>query len=110
MISRLTAPLRQAPATLPALLAVALLIVWATAQAGYPLTHWAPGAIVVLGLLAIAVAVLGLRAADVPRPVLGAIACLAAYTGFSFLSILWAGVPGDAWEGADRTLLYLLVF
>ena len=28
----------------------------------------------------------------------------------SFLSILWAGVAGDAWEGANRTLLYLLVF
>ena len=36
--------------------------------------------------------------------------CLAAYTALSFLSILWAGVPGDAWEGANRTLLYLLVF
>ena len=36
--------------------------------------------------------------------------CLAAYTALSYLSILWAGVPGAAWEGADRTLLYLLVF
>ncbi len=39
-----------------------------------------------------------------------ALACLAAYTAFSFLSILWAASPGDAWEGANRTLLYLLVF
>ena len=39
-----------------------------------------------------------------------AVGCLAAYTALSFLSILWAGVPGDAWEGANRTLLYLLVF
>src|SRR6202041_1665519 len=39
-----------------------------------------------------------------------ALLCLAAYTALSFLSILWAGVPGDAWEGANRTLLYLLVF
>jgi hypothetical protein len=23
----------------------------------------------------------------------------------SFASILWAAVPGDAWEGANRTLL-----
>ena len=30
------APLREAPATVPALVAVALLIVWATSQAGYP--------------------------------------------------------------------------
>jgi tetratricopeptide (TPR) repeat protein len=39
-----------------------------------------------------------------------ALGCLVAYTALSFLSILWAGVPGDAWEGANRTLLYLLVF
>ena len=39
-----------------------------------------------------------------------ALGCLAAYTALSFLSILWAAVPGDAWEGANRTLLYLLVF
>ena len=39
-----------------------------------------------------------------------ALACLAAYTVLSFLSILWARVPADAWEGANRTLLYLAVF
>ena len=39
-----------------------------------------------------------------------ALACLAAYTALSFLSILWAHAQGDAWEGANRTLLYLLVF
>jgi O-antigen ligase len=39
-----------------------------------------------------------------------AVGCLAGYTALSFASILWAAVPGDAWEGANRTLLYLLVF
>ncbi len=39
-----------------------------------------------------------------------ALGCLAAFTALSYLSILWAGAPGDAWEGANRTLLYLLVF
>ena len=45
-----------------------------------------------------------------PRTVLIALAALAAYTALSYLSILWAAVPGEAWEGANRTLLYLLVF
>jgi hypothetical protein len=63
-----------------------------------------------LALLAIAFGVVGLRAAEVPTPVRVAIACLAAYTALGFLSILWARVPGDAWEGANRTLLYLAVF
>ncbi len=39
-----------------------------------------------------------------------ALGCLAVYTALSFASILWAAVPSDAWEGANRTLLYLLVF
>ena len=109
-MSRLTASLREAPTTVPALVAVALFIVWATDQAGYPLTHWAPGGLIVLGLLGIALGAVRLRIADIPAAVKIAFGCLAAYTAWSFLSILWAGVPGDAWEGANRTLLYLLVF
>jgi O-antigen ligase len=110
MMGKLTASLRQAPATVPALAAVALLVVWATDQAGYPLTHWAPGGLVLLVLLAMTIALVGRPLARASLPVKVALLALAAYTAFSFLSILWAGVPGDAWEGADRTLLYLLVF
>jgi tetratricopeptide (TPR) repeat protein len=110
MTGKLTASLREAPATVPALAAVTLLVVWASDQAGYPLTHWAPGGLIVLALLAITLAIVGLRISEVPAAVRVALACLAAYTALSFLSILWAGVPADAWEGANRTLLYLLVF
>jgi tetratricopeptide (TPR) repeat protein len=106
----LTAALREAPATVPALLVLALFVVWATDQAGYPVTHWAPGGLIVLGLLTVALGVVGLRTNEVPLPVKLALGCLAGYTVLSFASILWAAVPGDAWEGANRTLLYLLVF
>jgi tetratricopeptide (TPR) repeat protein len=106
----LLAPLRAAPATVPALVAVALFVVWATDQGGYPVTHWAPGGLIVLALLVLALWAVGLRARDVPLPVKIALGCLAGYTALSFASILWAAVPGDAWEGANRTLLYLLVF
>jgi tetratricopeptide (TPR) repeat protein len=110
MSSKLTASLRAAPATIPALAAVALLIAWATDQAGYPVTHWGPGGLIVLALLGVALGTVGLRWAEVSLPVRIALLCLAAYTALSFLSILWAAVPGDAWEGANRTLLYLFVF
>ncbi len=102
--------LREAPATLPALAAVVLLIVWATSQAGYPLTHWAPGGLILLALLAIALGAVPLRFAEIPLAVKVAVACLALYTALSYFSILWANVPGEAWEGANRTLLYLVVF
>ena len=95
---------------MPAAVALALFVVWATSQAGYPVTHWAPGALIVLVLLGIALSAVPPRLAEVPRPVLIALGALAAYTALSYLSILWAGVSGDAWEGANRTLLYLLVF
>jgi O-Antigen ligase len=98
------------PASVPALAAVVLLVVWATSQAGYPLTHWAPGALIVLALLGIALLVVPLRLAGVPGTVKLALACLAAYTALSYISIVWASAPGEAWEGANRTLLYLMVF
>jgi tetratricopeptide (TPR) repeat protein len=110
MTARLIARLREAPATVPALGALALLAVWSTDQAGYPLTHWAPGGLIVLALLAIALLAAPVRLVEIPLAVRIAVGCLAAYTALSFLSILWAGAPGDAWEGANRTLLYLLVF
>jgi hypothetical protein len=110
MIARLTASLREAPTTVPALVAVAVFLVWASDQAGYPLTHWAPGGLIVLALLGIALATVGPGWSDVPLAAKVALGSLAAYTALSFLSILWAAVPSDAWEGANRTLLYLLVF
>ena len=107
---RLIDSLREAPATVPALAALALFVVWATDQAGYPLTHWAPGGLIVMALLGIALLLVRLPVAEIPTPVKLTLGCLAAYTALSFASILWASVPGDAWEGANRTLLYLLVF
>lgn len=110
MNGRLSWWLREAPATLPALAAVALLVVWASSQVGYPLTHWAPGGLIALALVGIAALARRPVLAELPLGVKLAVGCLALYTVLSFCSIAWADVPGDAWEGADRTLLYLLVF
>lgn len=109
-IAKLRDVLRESPATIPALGALALSIWWASDQAGYPVTRWAPGALIVLALLAIALFTVPLRLASISLPLRVALLCLGLYTALSYLSILWADVPGDAWEGANRTLLYLLVF
>jgi hypothetical protein len=109
-IAKLRDTLRASPTTLPALAAVVLFVAWAASQAGYPVTHWSPGALVVLGLLAIALFSVPAHLARAPVALRIALACLALYTALSFLSISWASVPADAWEGANRTLLYLAVF
>jgi hypothetical protein len=110
MASRLMTSLREAPATVPALGAIVLFLVWATGQAGYPVTHWGPGGLIILALLGVSVIIVGLRISEVPRAVRIAVGALAAYTALSYASILWASDRGVAWEGANRTLLYLLVF
>jgi O-antigen ligase len=108
--NRLIASLRDAPATVPAFGAMTLFVVWASGQAGYPVTRWGPGGMILLALLGVAVVFIGLDRAKPPVALRIALLCFAAYTALSFLSILWASVPGDAWEGANRTLLYLVVF
>src|ERR1700735_5061296 len=98
MTAKLTASLRAAPATVPCLAALALCVVWATEQAGYPVTHWAPGGLILLMLLAIAVAIVRGALRGVPVPVRVALACMAGFTVFSYLSILWANASGEALE------------
>jgi tetratricopeptide (TPR) repeat protein len=109
-IAKLKDTLRETPVMVPALGALVLFVIWARSNGGYPVTHWAPGGLILLVLLAIALTSVPLRLSEVPVAVRVAVACLALYTVLSFFSILWAKVPGDAWEGANRTLLYLLVF
>jgi len=110
LTSWLVATLREEPTALPAAVAFAVCVAWSANQAGYPLTHWAPGGLVLLGLLVVTLVVVPPSFALMPRALLVALACLAAFTVLSFLSITWAGVRADAWEGANRTLLYLVVF
>jgi hypothetical protein len=89
-------------------LAVALFAWWATADGGYAPGAWYPGALLLLAALAGCVRPRMYRALPLPARV--ALAALAAFTVWSFCSIAWADARGDAWDGANRTLLYLTVF
>jgi tetratricopeptide (TPR) repeat protein len=102
--------LRAAPITVPTLVGVAIFLAWVPLDGGQPLTRWVPGALAVLALLGIAAAAVPGGVRDAPAAVRAAVALLAAFTAWSFLSIAWAGDQGAALEGADRTLLYLAVF
>ena len=91
------------------LVTVAILLWWAAEGGGYAPTTWYPGALLFLGLLAVVVVSPLRRVRPAPRA-WAAIALLAAFTVWSFVSIAWAGVQGDAWDGANRTLLYAVVY
>jgi Flp pilus assembly protein TadD len=94
----------------PALLAVGLFVYWGAHGGGYEPTTWEPSALLVLGLLVASAAGLGLGRLRASRPLLIALVLLTAYVAFSYLSIAWAPSPGDALDGSNRALLFLLLF
>ena len=99
---------RPAAGKAAGVLAIVLFVWWATADGGYAPGAWYPGALLVLAALAACVRPGAFRA--LPRPGRWALAAFAGFTVWSFCSIAWADARGDAWDGANRTLLYLTVF
>ncbi|MEO7197379.1 MAG: O-antigen ligase family protein [Solirubrobacterales bacterium] len=100
----------RVPLLIPGLLGIGIFAVWSRLDAGFEPTVWYPGTIFLLGALIATVLTFRGRTAPLPRLASLAAALLAAFTLWSFLSILWADVPADAWDGANRTLLYLVVY
>lgn len=95
----------------PGLLGIGVFAIWSKLEAGFEPTTWYPGTLFLLGaLIATAVGLRRSRVTETPRPLAVAVGLLATFTAWSFLSIAWADVPADAWDGANRTLLYLVVF
>jgi O-Antigen ligase len=109
-ILRLRAGPREILCGAAALLALGLFAGWTASNGGFFPTTWYPGALVLLAA-AVAVVLAGpSRVLELPRGAIWALALLAGFTAWNYLSIAWAGVPGDAWEGANRTALYLVVY
>jgi tetratricopeptide (TPR) repeat protein len=94
----------------PALFVVGLFVYWGAHGGGYDATTWEPSALLVLGLLVATAAGLGLGRLRASRPLSIALALLTAYVGFSYASIAWAQSPGEALDGSNRALLFLLLF
>jgi hypothetical protein len=90
-----------------AIASAVLFALFAAKDGGFAPTVWLPAGIFIAALLALALvfASTGLR-----RVEMLAVGFLASFTAWTGLSILWAEVRGDAWDGANRTLLYLCVF
>jgi hypothetical protein len=108
--SRLLDWVADTPELLPGIVAVGVLVFWATAQGGIAPTEWYPGALILLGLLVATGLSYRAQLFRLPRLVLAAFALLALFTVWNFLSIGWADDQGAAWDGANRCLTYLIVF
>jgi hypothetical protein len=92
------------------LLAVSLMLVWAVHNGGYDAETWYWGALATLGVLAGTLVTLGPRLRRLPRPGMIALVLFALFVAWSYLSIAWAASPGDALQGSNRALLFLLLF
>jgi len=87
-----------------------IFLVWAMVDGGYPPTLWMPGALALLGLLGLLLFGVPQLMRTLPHVALAALCLFAAYTVWSVLSIAWAADKGEAWDAANRTLLYLVVY
>jgi O-antigen ligase len=94
----------------PGAVAFAAFTFLALKDGGYAATTWYPVGLYLLALLAAVVVFIRGDWVRLSRAQLTAIGCFAGYAIWSLLSISWAEVKGDAWDGANRTLLYLVVF
>jgi O-Antigen ligase len=96
---------RQLVLALPGLLVVAGGLILAAMHGGFPPTAWYPAALFAVTLLMVAVI-----AAPPRRPgqrlTVVALGAYGLFAAWSYLSITWAAAPGEAWDAANRTLLY----
>src|SRR5918996_2658661 len=99
-----------APTVLIGALPLGLFLLWAAIDGGYPPTLWNPGGIALVGLLALLLASAPRLLRTLPRAGLAALGLFAAFAVWSFLSIAWAADEGEAWDAANRTLLYLAAY
>ena len=93
----------------PATVALAVILFLAVDDAGYEATRWYAAALFLLALLVLSLLVVPAGGRP-PRLVATAASLFAAYAGWSYLSITWADQNADAWDGANRTALYAIVF
>jgi O-Antigen ligase len=94
----------------PLALVFALVAFMVERDGAFAVTVWYPIGLAVLAVaVTLAVSARG-QFAGLPRVTLAALACLAAFTVWGFATIVWASARGDAWDGSNETLLYVLVF
>jgi hypothetical protein len=97
-------------AAVPGAIVVALMLIWAVHNGGYDADTWYWGGLVLLALLAVLVLIRRAALARLHGATRTALIAFALYVAWSYLSIAWAQSPGDALDGSNKALVYLLVF
>jgi tetratricopeptide (TPR) repeat protein len=89
---------------LPTAVTLVLLVIALAYDGAFTVSRWGPLAVTTLALLALA------PARHLRGPRLVAVAAIWAFAGWTALSAVWSGSPGDAVEGACRSFLYAGLF
>jgi tetratricopeptide (TPR) repeat protein len=93
----------------PAVATLGIAVALVLDEGGFPPPTWYPWALLALALAVVVVATSGRPAGGRWWGARAALLLLGAFTVWSFLSITWAAIPGEAWDGSNRTLFYLVV-
>ncbi|MGI9183707.1 MAG: O-antigen ligase family protein [Solirubrobacteraceae bacterium] len=99
---------RRAAPFIPAGLVLILWLAWIPASGAYFPATWYPSAAAAASLAIISCVGHGRLLPTTPAARVALLA-FAALVGLNYLSILWAGSPGDALQAANQLLLYLAV-
>ena len=94
-------PVRAAPLGF-AVVGAGVALAWL--NGGYPATRWGPIGIVMCLALLLAFVFRPVSFRDLGGARILAGGSLAAFAVLSYLAVLWAKAPGDAWTGADRSV------
>ncbi len=88
---------------------LSIVVAVAAKDGGERPTTWYPAAVALVLLGATALTING-RVPGLTRWGWTAIVLLAGFTAWSYATIFWSEVKSDAWDGANRGLLYLAIF
>ena len=88
---------------------VAIFLIWFQKGAGFDVVVWIPGALLIVCLLATVILASG-GAFALRRAQAVALIAFGCFVAWSYASISWAEVEGNAWDGANRNLLYFMAF
>jgi O-antigen ligase len=106
---RLLSTLRESPSAPAGMLGMLVILYWASRDGGFDAVVYLPSTLFLVGLVVV-VAITAPGTLPGGRAGLVALVSLAGFTGWCFLTILWADVGADAWSGANKTLAFYAVY